>query len=239
MALPALPLLFILGSTVVRAATPRIASYLTKQGFKRAVGQAAKKPVSSVVTSVKQAQKLKPATKVVNKKPPATKVVNKKPTASMQQKTTAKPSSSGGLRPDPKDRITTPLKRKPKSKPNALGTPGQRALVSAGVTAASLASVLPNKKSKKDTPTKSNAKNRSQEKKDAYEAIIKAGQESRAKKAKSWRDYKSVSAAQKDGFDYFTGRDGKKKIAVTQEQLKKSGKSLREYANTIRNKKRK
>ena len=31
----------------------------------------------------------------------------------------------------------------------------------------------------------------------------------------------------------FRRRDGKKKIAITQEQLKKSGKSLREYANTL------
>jgi len=55
-------------------------------------------------------------------------------------------------------------------------------------------------------------------------------------KSKSWKDYKTVGAAQKAGADYFTGRDGKKKIAVTQEQLKKSGKSLRQYANKLRKK---
>lgn len=37
----------------------------------------------------------------------------------------------------------------------------------------------------------------------------------------SYKDYKSVSAAQKAGSLYFTGKDGKKKLAVTKEQLDK------------------
>lgn len=53
-------------------------------------------------------------------------------------------------------------------------------------------------------------------------------------KSKSWKDYKSVSAAQKAGSDYFMGRDGKKKIAVTKEQL--GNKSLTEYANKLKKK---
>jgi hypothetical protein len=56
----ALPLLFMVGASVVRAATPAIARYLIKKGLKRATGNAAKKPVSSTVTSIKQADKLKP-----------------------------------------------------------------------------------------------------------------------------------------------------------------------------------
>jgi hypothetical protein len=63
----ALQLLFMAGASVVRAATPAIARYLAKQGLKRATGAAAKKPVSSTITSIKQAQKLKPSTKVVGK----------------------------------------------------------------------------------------------------------------------------------------------------------------------------
>lgn len=35
----------------------------------------------------------------------------------------------------------------------------------------------------------------------------------------SWKDYKSVSAAQKAGSMYFAGKDGEKKLAVTKEQL--------------------
>ncbi len=55
--------------------------------------------------------------------------------------------------------------------------------------------------------------------------------------AKTWKDVKSVSAAKNAGLNYFTGRDGKKKIAITAEQLKKKGMSLREYANSLKGKK--
>jgi len=55
--------------------------------------------------------------------------------------------------------------------------------------------------------------------------------------AKTWRDVKSVSAAKNAKLNYFTGRDGKKKIAITAEQLKKKGMSLREYANSLKGKK--
>lgn len=55
--------------------------------------------------------------------------------------------------------------------------------------------------------------------------------------AKTWRDFKSVDAARKAGLNYFTGKDGKKKIAITAEQLKKKGMTLREYANSIKGKK--
>lgn len=54
---------------------------------------------------------------------------------------------------------------------------------------------------------------------------------------KTWRDVKSVSAAKNAKLNYFTGRDGKKKIAITAEQLKKKGMSLREYANSLKGKK--
>ena len=55
--------------------------------------------------------------------------------------------------------------------------------------------------------------------------------------AKTWRDVKSVSAAKNAKLNYFKGRDGKKKIAITAEQLKKKGMSLREYANSLKGKK--
>ena len=46
----------------------------------------------------------------------------------------------------------------------------------------------------------------------------------------------SVGAAQKAGKLYFTGKDGKKKLAITAAQLKKSGMSLRQFANKYKNK---
>jgi len=58
-----------------------------------------------------------------------------------------------------------------------------------------------------------------------------------APKKKTWKDVTSVSAAQKAGLDYFMGRDGKKKLAITKEQLDKKGMTLTEYANSLRNKK--
>ena len=60
---------------------------------------------------------------------------------------------------------------------------------------------------------------------------------SKKSSGKTWKDFKSVSAAQKAGLNYFTGSDGKKKIAITAEQLKKKGMSLRKYANSLKGKK--
>ena len=137
----ALPLLFLAGATVVRAATPAIARYLVKQGLKRATGAAARKPVSSVITSVKQAQKLKPATKVAGKKP-AGSVRTGSPT------TPKKP-----LRADPKkapDAVKKRLADKNK-KPSVLGTKGQKSIVTGGLTAASLATMIPKKDTGKAT----------------------------------------------------------------------------------------
>ena len=51
---------------------------------------------------------------------------------------------------------------------------------------------------------------------------------------KTWRDVKSVAAAKSAGLKHFTGRDGKKKIAVTQADLDKKGMTLRQYANSLR-----
>jgi hypothetical protein len=129
----ALPLLFLAGTSIVRAATPTIARYLAKQGLKRATGAAAKKPVSSTVTSIKQAQKLKPSTKVAGKRP----------SGSMTQQTTPK---SKPLRADPKDRISTPAK---KAKTTSTGTPTQRKILGAGMAAASLSTLIPKKESGK------------------------------------------------------------------------------------------
>jgi len=56
----------------------------------------------------------------------------------------------------------------------------------------------------------------------------------------SYKDYKTVAAAQKAGSMYFVGKDGKKKLAVTKEQLdawkeknkgKYTGSALTAWAN--------
>jgi len=137
----ALPLLFMAGATLVRAATPTIARYLAKQGLKRATGAAARKPVSSTVTSIKQAQKLKPSTKVAGKKPVASTV-----SSAPKPKTTSGPAKP--LRADSKQRINKPASKK---------TPRDTGLKSAGtlVTAASLLAAIPRgeKKEAKATTT--------------------------------------------------------------------------------------
>lgn len=58
-----------------------------------------------------------------------------------------------------------------------------------------------------------------------------------SKMQKTWKDYKTVSSAKKAGLDYFMGKDGKKKVAVTKEELDKKKMSLTEYANSLRRKK--
>lgn len=58
-----------------------------------------------------------------------------------------------------------------------------------------------------------------------------------SKMQKTWKDYKTVGSAKKAGLDYFMGKDGKKKIAVTKEELDKKKMSLTEYANSLRRKK--
>tara|TARA_R100000234_G_scaffold119663_1_gene103232 strand:- start:563 stop:1846 length:1284 start_codon:yes stop_codon:yes gene_type:complete len=48
--------------------------------------------------------------------------------------------------------------------------------------------------------------------------------------SKSWKDYKTIAAAQRAGSSFFNSR-GVKKAAVTKEQLARSGLSLRDYMN--------
>lgn len=211
----ALPLLFLAGTSVVRAATPAIAKYLAKQGLKRATGAAAKKPVSSTVTSIKQAQRLKPSTKVAGKRP----------SGSMTQQTTPK---SKPLRADPKDRISTPAK---KAKTTATGTPTQRKILGAGMTAASLSTLIPKKesgKSQASTQKKTAARTGMGDRKSARSTATSKN------KMKTWKDYKTVAAAQAAGSDFFMGKDDKKKLAITKEQLDKSGMSLTGMANKLR-----
>lgn len=259
----AIGLLFQAGAGIIRAATPAIARYLTRQGFKKATGQAAKKPVTSTVTSVKQAAKLKPPTVPIKS---TTKVVKPntatKPNINTTASSSKKPTTSG-LRADASKRLS-PSKPKAKPENTSLGTKNQRRILASGATLASLAPLLStgkaDKKSDKSklrkvTPrptskramdaaaakrkiTKAEAReNRLQaDSKRATAAENRLQQGIKSQKGNSWKDFKSVSSAQKAGQDYFMGRDGKKKLAVTAEQLKKTGMSLTAYANKLKKK---
>tara|TARA_R100001530_G_scaffold83892_1_gene58501 strand:+ start:797 stop:1366 length:570 start_codon:yes stop_codon:yes gene_type:complete len=59
--------------------------------------------------------------------------------------------------------------------------------------------------------------------------VVKSDKKEKGKK--TWKDYTTVAAAQRAGLNYFMGRDGKKKIAITKEQLKKKKMTLTQYAN--------
>jgi len=260
----AIGLLFQAGAGLVRAATPAIARYLTRQGFKKATGQAAKKTVTSTVTSVKQAAKLKPPTVPIK---PTTKVVKpnaaNKPASINNTATSSSKPTTSGLRADASKRLT-PAKPKPKTENTSLGTKTQRRILASGATLASLAPLLStgkadkktNKSKRKDVtprPTSKKAMDAAAAKRkitkaEAREKRLQADsnrataaekrlqQGIKSQKGNSWKDFKSVSAAQKAGQDYFMGRDGKKKLAVTSEQLKKTGMSLTAYANKLKKK---
>tara|TARA_R100000234_G_C4995203_1_gene177516 strand:+ start:1042 stop:1683 length:642 start_codon:yes stop_codon:yes gene_type:complete len=57
------------------------------------------------------------------------------------------------------------------------------------------------------------------------------GGKAKSSAKKTYKDYKTIAAAKKAGSLYYMGKDGKKKAAVTAEDLKKSGLSLRDYMN--------
>lgn len=58
-------------------------------------------------------------------------------------------------------------------------------------------------------------------------------------KRQTFKDFKTIAAAKKAGSLYYMGKDGKKKAAVTQTDLDKSGLSLRDYLNFMTGKTRK
>lgn len=189
---------------------------------------------------------------------------NRKPGATTANKP-APAKKSPTLKPDPKDAPASVKARaaaKNKTKPSAgnakkqpvTGDKVQRGMIVAATTIPMFMDTSPAKKDKrkptgmsdrksgasKDTVTKAQeslaAKSKAQGGGAVLSGMTKKKASPESAKSKSWKDYKTVGAAQKAGADYFMGRDGKKKIAVTQEQLKKSGKSLREYANKLRKK---
>ena len=147
-----------------------------------------------------------------------------------QKKLAAESAAQGGgsvlsqrKKPKPKTKVTnTKTDAKPKASMSLPVSPPQR-------PKKKLPTAVPKSKPKQENKSKVKAATL-----DMVNAAAKKSLKKKQSAAASWKDYKSVSAAQKAGSDYFMGRDGKKKIAVTKEQL--GNKSLTEYANKLKKK---
>jgi len=91
-------------------------------------------------------------------------------------------------------------------------------------------------RSKKSTPQGDQAKDIKQQRQEQTmqrEAALKRDRE----KKKTWKDVKSVAAAKKAGLKHYTGADGKKKLAITKEELgQKKGETLTEAYNRFEGK---
>ena len=205
----AIGLLFKVGVEVVKAATPAIARYMTSQGYKKAVGAAARKPVSSTVTSIKQAQKLKPSTKVAGKKPTASTV-----SSAPKPKTTG--SAPKPLRADPSKRINKPA---PKTKPKDTGLKSAGTLVSA----ASLGLMIPRGEKKEAKATTTTTKASTGPK---MTAAQKAAREKRLQ-----ADSKRSTAAAKAAL----AKDIQAKVKAAASKSKSSGSTLSKFEQAFAN----
>lgn len=72
--------------------------------------------------------------------------------------------------------------------------------------------------------------NRTADKMDSFMKEVEA-ESSKRKTGRMAGEPRSIAEARKMGKDYFIGKDGKRKAAVTKEELDKSGMSLREFLN--------
>ena len=230
----ALPLLFMFGTSLVRAATPAIGRALAKQGLKKATVSQARGKVSQTVTSIKDANKIKPSTKVVGKsKPASTKTGSPSPAPKPKSKG-LKPTRNPDLA-----KAATKSNKKPtdKSKSAAIGT----VTTIASLPLMSVMQKKDNKPANASTPRASTASktrgktpDRSKDTNERQQRVFQKRGGIDAKK--TWKDVKSVAAAKSAGLKHFTGKDGKKKIAITKEELDKKGMSLNQYANSLRKK---
>ena len=78
-------------------------------------------------------------------------------------------------------------------------------------------------------------------KKDAKKNTVDYSEATKPKKTtpekKTWKDVKSVAAAKKAGLKHYTGADGKKKLAITKEELgQKKGETLTQAYNRVQGK---
>ena len=215
-----IPVIMAGGSIIGRIATTRLAQQLAGnllRGYK-----IARKPASEVkgvpkITSINQAKNLKPATKVAGKKP----------TGSMQTGAPSKPKpKSQPLRADPKkapDAVKKRLADKNK-KPSVFGTKGQKRIVTGGLTAASLATMIPKKDTGKATAKTTNKGTPIQEDLGSGRRNAKPKKETTApKKDKFSGEPRTIAQAKKMGKSYFINKAGKKLAAVSREDLKRKG----------------
>jgi len=90
-------------------------------------------------------------------------------------------------------------------------------------------------RNKKSTPQGNQAKDINQQKKE--QAMEREAALKRDKEKKTWKDVKSVAAAKKAGLKHYTGADGKKKLAITKEELgQKKGETLTQAYNRVQGK---
>ena len=191
------------------------------------------------------------------------KSVQKAPTGSQATRQMTSKLKKDGIKPTQKDRLGPASSPKKTPKKDVRGDKIQKGIAVVGLTAASFAPGTGPKKDKKATgtyertagvptggkPPKGKKEDRAKDsavspkpspKKegDASKRVPK-----KEPKKVDFRDFKTVAAAQKAGSDFFQGRDGKKKIAVTKEQLEKyknknkiktNAEALRSYANMLR-----
>ena len=193
------------------------------------------------------------------------KSVQKAPTGSQATRMMKQKLKKDGIKPTQKDRLGPASRssaKKGSKKPDSRGDNVQKGIAAVALTAASFApgTGTTNKTKRKPTgmgdrkPPNLRGEDRAKDsavspksspKKDGAKKPPKAPPKAPPKKGKDFRDFKTVAAAQAAGFDYFQGKDGKKKIAVTREQLeryknknkiKTNSEALRSYANMLRRK---
>ena len=184
------------------------------------------------------------------------KSVQKAPTGSQATRQMTSKLKKDGIKPTQKDRLGPTSSPKKAPKKDVRGDKIQKGIAVVGLTAASFAPGTGPKKSKR-RPTgmadrkpvnlrgEDRAKDSAVSPKPANEGAASKRMPKKEPKKMDFRDFKTVAAAQKAGSDFFQGRDGKKKIAVTREQLEKykkknkiktNSEALRSYANMLRKK---
>lgn len=184
------------------------------------------------------------------------KSVQKAPTGSQATRMMKQKLKKDGIKPTQKDRLGPASSPKKTPKKDARGDIVQKGIAAVGLTAASFAPGTGPKKSKR-TPTgmadrkpvnlrgEDRAKDSAVSPKPTKDGAASKRMPKKEPKKMDFRDFKTVAAAQKAGSDFFQGRDGKKKIAVTKEQLEKyknknkiktNAEALRSYANMLRKK---
>jgi hypothetical protein len=189
------------------------------------------------------------------------KSVQRAPTGSQATRMAKQKLKKDGIKPAQKDRLGPASSPKKAPKRDVRGDKVQKGIAFVGLTTAGFAPGTGPKKDRKATGTyertagipvggkppkgkkEDRAKDSAVSPKPTKEGAASKRMPKKEPKKVDFRDFKTVAAAQKAGSDFFQGRDGKKKIAVTKEQLEKyknknkiktNAEALRSYANMLR-----